>query len=164
MTGSAGSPVERFVADPNDIGSVDGIIAALYESISFEPGSEPNWNRLRSLFLDSGRLIPRRPGAMPEVQTMTTEGFITRSGPVLRAGQFLRRGFIEKEIARRVEQFGGIVHVWSTYQSTFADGGEPFTRGINSIQLVYHRNRWWVVTVFWEDETPTVPLPGHYLP
>ncbi|MDX9859086.1 MAG: hypothetical protein RBT76_14965 [candidate division Zixibacteria bacterium] len=163
MTGSAGSPVRRFIADPNDVGSIEAIITALYESVSFEPGSEPNWNRLRSLFLDSGRLIPRRPGALPEVQSMNIEGFITRSEPVLRAGQFLRRGFIEREITRRIERFGGIVHVWSTYQSSFADGGEPFTRGINSIQLVYHHDRWWVLTIFWEDETPNVPLPAEYL-
>ncbi|MBD3402931.1 hypothetical protein GF420_08540 [candidate division GN15 bacterium] len=164
MTGSSGSPIERFTPNPTDVASVDNIIAALYASISFDPGSEPDWNRLRSLFLGSGQLIPRRPGATPEVQAMTVEGFITRSGPVLKAGQFLRRGFNEQEIARRTESFGGIVHVWSTYQSSFADGGEPFTRGINSIQLVYHRDRWWIVTIFWEDETPSLPLPPEYLP
>lgn len=163
MTGSAGNPVRRYTADPRDVGSVESIITALYESISFEPGSEPDWNRLRSLFLDSGRLVPRRPGAMPEIQSMNVEGFISLSEPVLRTGQFLRRGFIEREIARHIDHFGGVVHVWSTYQSSFADGGQPFTRGINSIQLVYHHERWWVLTIFWEDESSAAQIPPEYL-
>jgi hypothetical protein len=47
---------------------------------------------------------------------------------------FEKNGFYEKEIARRVEQFSQIAHVWSTYESRHnPDGTKPFIRGINSI-------------------------------
>jgi hypothetical protein len=35
-------------------------------------------------------------------------------------------------------------------------------RGINSIQLMNDGRRWWIVSVFWEAETPQTPIPKKY--
>jgi hypothetical protein len=76
---------------------------------------------------------------------------------------FARQGFYEKQIAVRVEQFGNIAHAFSTYESRYAAADpQPFTRGINSIQLLKDANRWWVVSIFWDAERPTNPLPAKY--
>ncbi len=40
---------------------------------------------------------------------------------------------------------------------------EPFARGINSFQLWNDGNRWWVITIFWEGESPGNPIPAKYL-
>ena len=77
---------------------------------------------------------------------------------------FAEHGFYEKEIARRTEQFGQIAHVWSTYESRYnSDDPKPFMRGINSIQLFYDGGRWWIVTVYWQQESPEHPIPERYL-
>ena len=47
-------------ADAADVGSIDAIVPALYDAISFEPGGEPEWGRLGSLFHPEGRLVPPR--------------------------------------------------------------------------------------------------------
>ena len=68
------------------------------------------------------------------------------------------------ETARRVETYGHIAHAWSTYESRHkAEDPEPFARGINSIQLMHDGARWWIVTIFWEAETPENPIPEKYL-
>jgi len=36
-------------------------------------------------------------------------------------------------------------------------------RGINSIQLMKHADRWWIVTVMWDQERPDNPIPARYL-
>jgi hypothetical protein len=36
-------------------------------------------------------------------------------------------------------------------------------RGINSIQLLYDDSRWWIVTVYWQHESPEDPIPEKYL-
>ncbi|WP_315818979.1 hypothetical protein [Paraflavitalea speifideaquila] len=36
-------------------------------------------------------------------------------------------------------------------------------RGINSIQLWHDGNRWWVLSVFWQPETPQLSIPEQYL-
>jgi hypothetical protein len=54
--------------------------------------------------------------------------------------------------------------VFSTYESKHkVDDKTPFARGINSFQLYNDGKRWWVLTIFWESETPENPIPQKYL-
>ena len=73
------------------------------------------------------------------------------------------RGFIEREIARRTEQYGDIAHVFSTYEAREREGGPVIMRGINSFQLVRHAGRWWVVSIMWQSESSQTPIPAGYL-
>jgi hypothetical protein len=148
-------------AKPEDVASKDAILAALYDVISGPAGHKRDWNRYNSLFVPGARLIPavRREGGGASARVMTPEEYATTSGPVLE-----RNGFFEKQIASKVEEFGNIAHVFSTYESrrTAADE-KPFSRGINSIQLLRDGNRWWVVSIFWDSERPDNPIPAKYL-
>jgi hypothetical protein len=55
--------------------------------------------------------------------------------------------------------------VWSTYESRHTlDDEKPFARGINSFQLLKDGDRYWVVNIFWDAESPTKPIPAKYLP
>jgi len=96
----------------------------------------------------------------PAPHILDIEGFIARVEPF-----FDESGFYEKEIARRTEQFGQIAHVWSTYESRHSeDDPEPFMRGINSIQLFNDGKRWWIVSIYWQQENAGAPIPEKYLP
>jgi len=154
--------MESSMANPADVASIDAIIAAAYDSISGPAGQKRDWDRERTLYYPGARLIPTaKPGTNSGLapQALDVDGFITRVEPY-----FAEHGFFEKEIARRTEQFGHIAHVWSTYESRHnPDDPEPFMRGINSIQLFYDGSRWWIVTIFWQQESTDHPIPGKYL-
>ena len=161
VTAAADTPT-RPAARPADVASVDAIIAALYDVISGPPGQDRDWNRFRSLFADGARLIvaaPSREGRVPS-RSMTVEQYVVSADPFLK-----RDGFWEREIARRTDRYGNVTHVFSTYESRVktADSA-PFSRGINSIQLVTDGTRWWVVTILWDFERPGNPIPSEYLP
>jgi hypothetical protein len=103
-----------------DVDSIDAIIRAAYDVISGPAGQKRDWARQRSLFIPGARLIPTgaAPGAsesaaMPQV--LDLEAYIARVEPY-----FEKNGFYEKEIARRTEQFGKIVHVFSTTNRAIA--------------------------------------------
>ena len=149
-------------ANPADVASIDGIITAAYDSISGPAGEKRNWERERSLYYPGARLIPTaKPGENDHLapETLDVDGFIARV-----ESYFAEHGFYEKEIARRTEQFGRIAHVWSTYESRHnADDTEPFMRGINSIQLFHDGSRWWIVSIYWQHESPENPVPAEYL-
>ena len=149
-------------ANPSDVASIDAIIGAVYDSISGPAGQKRDWERERSLYYPGARLIPTaKPGTNSNLapQMLDVDGFIARVKPY-----FAENGFFEKEIARRTERFGHIAHVWSTYESRHnAHDPEPFMRGINSIQLFYDGSRWWIVTIFWQQESTDHPIPGKYL-
>ena len=147
-------------ANPADVGSMDSIIAALYDVISGPAGTR-NWDRFRSLFIPGARLIPTGRRSTGEVgsRVLTVEDYVQRGSTA-----FEKQGFYEREAARRTETFGNIAHVFSTYESRHAkDDPKPFQRGINSIQLMNDGKRWWVVTIFWQGEDDKNPLPEKYL-
>lgn len=147
-------------ARKEDVESMDAILGALYNVISGPAGQARDWDRFRSLFTPGARLIPtgRTPEGQPRIRVIDPEGYITNSSAAL------QQGFFEKEIARKVDRFGGIAQVFSTYEARrTANDPKPFVRGINSIQLYFDGTRWWIVSVYWEAERPDSPLPAQYL-
>ncbi len=77
---------------------------------------------------------------------------------------FATQGFHERELARHVDTFGNIAQVFSTYHAfRKKDDKEPFLRGINSFQLLNDGKRWWVVSIFWQAESPDNKIPEKYL-
>ena len=159
---AAQDPAPAPAARPADVASEDAIIAALYDVISGGAGVERDWDRMRSLFIPGARLIPTFVAADGTIRHLvwTVEEYIERSGPMLE-----RDGFFESELHRVSERFGNVVHAFSTYDSrrTLEDP-EPFMRGINSIQLLFDGNRWWVATIMWDSERANNPIPAQYLP
>lgn len=149
-------------ADPADVASPEAIIAAVYEVISGDAGVARDWDRFRSLFHPTARLVPSgfNPAGDMVVRVWTPEEYITIAGPQLERG-----GFHERELASRTERFGSMAHVFSTYDSRrSANDAEPFARGINSFQLVYDGTRWWILSIYWTGETEASPIPAEYLP
>jgi Putative lumazine-binding len=148
-------------ARPDDVASLDAIIAALYDVISGPAGQQRDWDRFRSLFAPGARLIPTvyRPDSVPSLRVWDPQQYVSTVGPRLQSG-----GFFEREVARRTEQYGGVVHLFSTYESRrTAEDPAPFARGINSIQAFFDGKRWWIVTIYWEGERPGNPIPPRYL-
>jgi hypothetical protein len=144
--------------------TLDAIIQALYESVSFLPGRQPDYQRLRALFHPDARILPPRAERAAALELLDIDTFIMRSREVVVTTGLERLGFHEKEVARRTGTFGAMTHVFSTYESrhTMQDT-VPLQRGINSIQLVRGSNRFWVVSMLWEAESPGHPIPRTFL-
>jgi hypothetical protein len=151
-------------ANPADVESIDAIVTAAYDGISGPAGKKRDWDRERSLYFPGARLIPTAMKAGGEnvdlaPQILDIEGFIARVEPF-----FEENGFYEKEIARRTEQCGIIADDWSVYETRHnEDDPEPFMRGINSIQLFNDGKRWWIVNIYWQQESAENPIPEKYL-
>ena len=149
-------------ANPADVGSVDAIVAALYGSVSGPPGQPRDWDRVRSLFAPGAFVGPveHLPGGEVAARIASIDAFIERS-----SRNVPKEGFYETEIARRTDAFGAIVHVFSTFEHRHhPDDSRPFRRGINSIQLLKDKDRYWVVSVYWDSERQDNPIPPQYLP
>jgi hypothetical protein len=146
-------------AKPADVDTLDHILAAVYDVIS-GPAGPRDWDRFRSLFAPGARLIPTRRDATGKIsaRTLSVEEYAQGSQQF-----FDKQGFFEAPVANRAEQWDCIAHVWSTYESRHAKGEKPFARGINSFQFLFDGTRWWVVSIYWEGEDPSHPLPEKYL-
>ena len=119
------NPGAEIKPRPEDVGSMEAVIKALYDTIS-GPAGPRDWNRLRSLFLPGARLIPsgRRPDGSTAARVLSVEDFIKAVEPRTK-----EEGFFESEIHRRVERFGAVAHVFSTYESRHAKEDESRSCG-----------------------------------
>ncbi len=136
-------------------------MSAVYDVISGPAGQARDWDRFRSLFAPSARLVPttQRANAPGSLRSLSVEDYITLAGPGLVSG-----GFFEKEIGRRMDRFGNVVHLMSAYESRRnASDPQPFVRGVNSFQLWTDGTRWYVVSIFWQSETAESPIPADLL-
>jgi hypothetical protein len=155
-TGSA-----AIAAAPEDVTTIEGLMTALYDVISGPAGQARDWDRFRSLFLPEGRLIPtgfREGSAKATATLLTADDYVARAGASLE-----ENGFFESEISRIEERFENIAHVFSTYQSRRTADGEVFQRGINSLQLMWDGERWWIMNIMWRGVGPDVVIPARYL-
>lgn len=142
--------------------TLNSTIETLYAVISGDKGVERDWALFKFLFKTDAKLIPS--GMVKrgdyKVRYMAPEDYIKGSGKWL-----VQNGFFEKEIHRKTDTFGNIAHVFSTYEAFYSvSDPKPFMRGINSIQLMNDGKRWWIVNIFWTQETKDNPIPEDYLP
>ncbi len=156
LTQSANAQNAKYAAD---VASEDAIITALYEVISGEPGTPRDWQRFRNLFLPESRLIPTRKNDAGDfiLKTMTPEEYITLFQ------SRIATGFFERELSRKTESFGTVIHLFSTYETKEKKDGPVTNRGINSIQLFKDKNRYYIVSIFWCAESMGFSLPEKYL-
>lgn len=151
---------ERPIADPADVSSVDAIINTVYETLSGPIGQARPWDRNRSLYHPTARLIHtqwKEGGEEAVIFPMSHEEHIEAV-----SGYTVERGFYEKEIGREVISYGTITHVFSTYEYHTEDGTMT-GRGINSFQLFYDGKRYWITSVIWSQEAPEHPIPTEYI-
>ena len=147
---------------PDDFSTLDGILHALYDSISGPAERKRDLGRFRSLFAEEARLIRVIPADADGPARMT----VFEPDEYFQAAceYFKQSGFFDREVARVVGGFGHVTHVFSTYESRHSeDDPEPFARGVNSIQLFHDGARYWLVNIFWDFERPDNPLPEEHL-
>ena len=152
--------VATIPANPADVSTIDGMIKAWYDVISGPAGKPREWARDRTLYIKDLRFVDvgfDKEGK-PKPRIVDHQGYVDASDGMS------ERGFFEKEIYRVSQRFGPIAHVWSTYETRQTENGPIIARGINSIELFWDGQRWWIANAIWTDETKDNPIPKEYLP
>ena len=140
-----------------DFATIDGIITAMYESISGRKGEPRQWDRDRTLHHPKALLIPaKQASGGPAAGVFDFDEFVASRAPYLDATDFY-----EVEIGRQEFRFGVIAHVLSSYEARTAPApaGKVLRRGVNSIQLMHDGERWWILSTLWDNEREGVTLP-----
>lgn len=156
----------RAQAAPDDVDSPEAIVAAAYDALARAPGAPFQWDRFRSLFLETATLIPNTEQTGGAFRVYSPEGFIAwidaswaEHAPI---GSAQDRGFQEEGIHAVVHRYGDVAQVFSTYQKRFWGEERIIGRGINSFQLVRHDGRWWIASIAWDEESGAGPIPATY--
>ncbi len=135
--------------------SVDQLVSALYEVIS-GPAGPRDWDKMKSLFHPNAIMgaMRKSPEGQLIYSNFTVDQYIERNG-----SYFLENGFFETETGSTTDSFGELEHRFSAYSSKRTADGPVFARGINSIQFVFEKGRWWIVSIQWNTEREDLMIP-----
>lgn len=143
-----------------DMKSPLAVVATLYSTISGPPGRDRDWIALRNLFLPEAHLrIVVDSDGTERLGDWTVESFVEHGRDL-----YVEQGFWERELSHKVESFGNIAHVFSTYETRIGEEkSAPVARGVNSVQLLQLGGRWWITGIVFHVEQPGHPIPDKYL-
>lgn len=145
--------------DTISLKTVEGITNKMIELISGEIGEKRNWDEYRNLFLPTAQKISirERKDGKRSVRAMNLEEFIRIVGPL-----YARDGFEEYAIGLTVNEYNGIAVVFQSYYCKNLLGTYE-KRGVNSYQLVFMDDRWWIASTLFIGEADDMPIPDKFL-
>jgi len=149
---------DKMIADSNALTSINGIVKEMLRLVSGEKGKSRNWEALRNLFLATADFtVVNHSDSLPQpVETVSLEEFIK-----LMHDPYYDQGYLEYEISKVVNEYNGIASVFQSFYGKDSENVEE--KGINSYQLVYFNNRWWIANLIWTGDSNGVKVPKKYL-
>lgn len=149
---------DKMTADTTAFKSIDGIVKEILRIVSGENGKTRNWEAFRNLFLPTANftVLNNNDSILEPVETVTLEEFIH-----LMDDEYYNKGFLEYEISKVVNEYNGIANVFQSFYAKDSENVEE--RGINSYQLIYVKNRWWIANMVWTGDSNGVKVPKKYL-
>jgi quercetin dioxygenase-like cupin family protein len=157
-TGSA-TVAQMPPANPADVGTVEGIVAAFYDVINGPPGTPRQWRRDSTLYMPKATFVSMgEKNGKPVPTVMTPEEFRRAVNTEL-----VEQGFFETEIGHRVERFGNVAQVRSVYEMRRTPRGALLGRGVNYLLLYWDGARWWIANAVWDDERRDSKLPPSWI-
>ncbi len=141
--------------------SPERLAAKSLEILSCKKGEIKDWEEYRSLFLPNATKLnyrpkPGRPLFM-QANDWNVDEFIKYVGP-----RYPETGFEEYVIGSKVHEFNGIAIVFQSFYCKALDGSYE-ARGVNSYQMVFLDNRWWIASTMFTNETDDNKIPDELL-
>ncbi|MGJ3236878.1 hypothetical protein [Marivirga sp.] len=138
-----------------DVKSIDAIINAYYEVIS--GSSDDPWQFERDKFLHSVKAVIIR------LDDNGKADFHSLEVEYIPMGLKPREDFYEHELKRIVSKYGNIAQVWSAFEIRTDPEIPSDIRGLNSIQLHYENDRWYIDSWTAQMESEQNPLVQNFL-
>jgi hypothetical protein len=143
--------------DP-DAATAEGLVRALYDRVSSEPGAVPDWDRVRSAFLPQAIVVLRT--TRDSTTVFTLDGFVQDFVNFIERANVRTTGFTERVVKTQAMVFGDIAHVLVLYEAHITGSPRPPQQGVDSFQLIQREGRWWIVSIVNEIPTSNRPLPA----
>jgi hypothetical protein len=148
-------------ARPADVGSIDGLMTALYQVLSGPAGQAREWGRDGTLYLKDSRFIWWETDDAGKRRMVNVD----HQGAVdLLNAEMVEKGYFVREIHRVAHVYGNMAEILSTYEARETPQGPVTERGVNSLQLVNDGKRWWIMALAFDEESPHQPIPRELLP
>jgi hypothetical protein len=137
--------------------SAEAVVRELYDLVTWEAGSLPDWDRLRALFLPQTIIILR--SSRTATTVLSLDGFVDLWLRDIEGYNLGETGFTERIVRLQATEFGDLAHVWVLYEAEIPGSGRPAQPGVDSFQMARQNGEWKIVSITNEIPTPDRPIP-----
>lgn len=146
---SAQTPADSVLQDP------DRLVRNIYDLVTFEAGTTPNWDAVRSMFIEDAVIVLRT--SRDSTSVFSVDGFIADFVAFAERPDVRSSGFREEVVRTKPMEFGDMAHVLVLYEASIPGSERPPQQGVDSFQLIKKAGRWWIVSI--TNEIPTIDRP-----
>jgi hypothetical protein len=148
-----------MAANPGDVHTLDGIIAASYEALSGPVGAPRQWARYLSLLDPQARLVSASVDAttgLAKIVRWNREEYAASANEYL-----VKTGFTDRKLGCATSQYGNVANVQCGFEGL--EQSKLVERGVAIYQLYNDGQRWWINSVVWDQERPGNLIPREML-
>lgn len=136
----------------------EALVRGLYASVTFEPGTVPDWGFVRTFFLPEAVIAARQ--TRTSMGVLGVDAFIEWFKADVQKYKMKERGFEETVEKLKLTEYGEMAHCFVVYKARFlTPENQPGQLGLDSFGLVKKDGRWWIVSITNDVVTPARPLP-----
>jgi len=130
---------------PADSEQVESLLKKLYRSFNYGAGEEPDWESMRSVFVDGAQFVTEPPaGKAPNPQSV--DDFISSWRDSIRRSTSPGPAYAEWIIDTRVTKVGQLIRVDVVFQARKANDPSPRKSGLDSLVLANVGGVWKVLS------------------
>lgn len=133
------------------------VVRGLYRMVTFETGGSPDWQQVRSLFLDRAVVVLRT--SRQATSIFSVDGFVQDFVDFIERAEAKKTGFTERVVRMDPMVFGDIADVLVLYEAHIPGSARAPQQGVDSFHLIRKDARWWIVSIVNEIPAPDRPLP-----
>jgi hypothetical protein len=138
--------------------TADAVVRELYDLVTFEAGTTPDWDQVRAAFLDEAVIVLRT--SRTESTVMSLDGFIQDWLDFIERANVSETGFEEKVLQTVPLEFKDIAHVLVLYEAHVPGSPRPPQQGVDSFSLVRRDGAWKIAAVANDIPDPQHPVPA----
>lgn len=144
--------------DEDVYGDAESLVRGLYASVTFQPGTLPDWDYVRSFFIPEAVFGVRKSRTLMDV--LDLDGFVDWWLEDIKKHNLKERGLEESVEKMKMTVFGNIAQCFVVYKVRLLTPADaPGQQGLDSFALMKKDNRWWIVSITNDVITPENPLP-----
>ena len=134
------------------------MVSSVYDAVSSQAGSTPDWLLVRSYFDPDAVIVLR--ATREESKKLDVDGFIQDFVDFYDRIDSETTGFVETVVSVKTLEYGNIAHSYVVYEAIILGSDRPPQRGLDSWHLMKRDGRWWVVSVVNDAEPVAGAIPG----
>lgn len=154
LAGPAGAQTS---AEQSAVAAAEGLVTELYDLVTFDAGTTPDWETVKSLFIEEAVIVLR---TSREASTVfSVDGFVNDFVTFIERANVEETGFVEEIISIKSMVFRDMAHALVLYEASIPGSGREPQQGVDSFQLIKKDGRWWIASI-----TNDLPNSDHPVP